>query len=154
MVLSYAESRFRWGTLSFCEPSRFVEEIEEKFLDFPRSRSLSQSSSLSNPYKSILSKKNRAFISKPSSISGDAGKSTYKRIQTEASGIVNRPTSNFKAAEIDDLQVNMEVEHQRFGRGKILRIEGVGSNKKATVHFSKIGEKQLLLRFAKLRIVK
>jgi len=154
VVLSYAESRFRWGNLSFCEPSRFVEEIEEEFLDMPRSRSYSNTSMPSNPYKPISNRNTRGLASRPSSISGEAGKSTYKRIQSEATGIVNRPTSNFKAAEIDDLQVNMEVEHQRFGLGKIVKIEGAASNKKATVHFPKIGEKQLLLRFAKLRIVK
>ena len=154
VVLSYAESRFRWGNLSFCEPSRFVEEIEEEFLDMPRSRSYSNTSMPSNPYKPISNRNTRGLASRPSSISGEAGKSTYKRIQSEATGIVNRPTSNFKAAEIKDLQVNMEVEHQRFGLGKIVKIEGAASNKKATVHFTKIGKKQLLLRFAKLRIVK
>ncbi|MBN1651497.1 MAG: UvrD-helicase domain-containing protein [Bacteroidales bacterium] len=154
VVLSYAESRFRWGNLSFCEPSRFVDEIEEQFLDFPRSRSFAKPSVPENPYRPVSNRKTRALINKPSSISGEAGKSTYKRIQSEATGIVNRPTSNFKAAEIEDLQQNMDVEHQRFGLGKIIKIEGAGSNKKATVYFSKIGEKQLLLRFAKLRIVK
>lgn len=154
VVLSYAESRFRWGNLSFCEPSRFVDEIEEQFLDFPRSRSNAKPAMPENPYRPVSKRKTSALINKPSSIGGEAGKSTYKRVQSQASGIVNRPTSNFKAAEIDDLQQNMEVEHQRFGLGKILKIEGAGSNKKATVYFSKIGEKQLLLRFAKLRIVK
>jgi len=154
VVLSYAESRFRWGDLSFCEPSRFLEEIEDKFLDFPVSRSQTRASLPPNPYRAVSNRNTRKLINKPSSIGGEAGKSTYKRISREASGIVNRPTSNFKAAEVNDLQVNMEVEHQRFGRGKILKIEGSASNKKATVHFSKIGEKQLLLRFAKLRIVK
>lgn len=154
VVLSYAESRFQWGNLNFCEPSRFLEEIDEKFLDFPRSRSLSKVSLPSNPYKPVSNRNTRRLISKPSLISGGAGKSMYKRIHSEASGIVNRPTSNFKAAGIDELQSNMQVEHQRFGKGKILRIEGAGSNKKALVHFDKIGDKQLLLRFAKLRIVK
>ncbi len=154
ITLSYAESRFRWGNLNFCEPSRFVEEIEDKFLDYPRSKTQPASFLQSNPYKSFPTKTSYAGVSKASSISGAAGKSTYKRVQSEASGIVNRPTSNFKAAEINELQINMQVEHQRFGQGKILKIDGVGSNKKAMVHFEKIGEKQLLLRFAKLRIVK
>jgi DNA helicase-2/ATP-dependent DNA helicase PcrA len=154
VVLSYAESRFQWGNLNFCEPSRFLEEIEEKFLDFPESRSRSKSISASSPYKAVSNRNTRRLTNQPSSIKGEAGKSTYKRIHSEASGIVNRPTSNFKAAGIDDLQSNMQVEHQRFGKGKILKIEGAGSNKKALVHFDKIGDKQLLLRFAKLRIVK
>lgn len=154
VVLSYAESRFQWGNLNFCEPSRFLEEIEEKFLDFPRSRSRSKIALPSNPYKPVSNRNTHRFTKQPSSISGDAGKSTYKRIHSEASGIVNRPTSSFKAAEVTDLQSNMIVEHQRFGKGKILKIDGAGSNKKALVHFDKIGDKQLLLRFAKLRIVK
>ena len=154
VVLSYAESRFKWGSLNFCEPSRFLEEIEEKFLDFPESRSRSKSAVPSNPYKPVSNRNTRRLTRQSSSISGDAGKLTYKRIHSEASGIVNRPTSSFKAAEVGDLQINMLVEHQRFGKGKILKIEGGGSNKKALVHFDKIGNKQLLLRFAKLRIVK
>lgn len=154
VVLSYAESRFRWGTLSFCEPSRFVEEIEEQYLDFPRSRSQSNASLPTNPYKAVSNRNTRGITGKPTTIGGDAGKSTYKRVQSEATGIVNRPTSNFKAAEIDEFQENMRIEHQRFGQGLILKIEGAGSNKKAVVHFDKIGDKQLLLRFAKLRIVK
>ncbi len=154
VVLSYAESRFQWGNLNFCEPSRFLDEIEEKFLDLPRKGLQMKTALPSNPYKPISNRNTRRLTNKPSSISGDAGKSTYKKIQSEASGIVNRPTSNFKAAEINDLQSNLIVEHQRFGKGKILKIEGAGSNKKALVHFDKIGDKQLLLRFAKLRIVK
>jgi DNA helicase-2/ATP-dependent DNA helicase PcrA len=154
VVLSYAESRFQWGNLNFCEPSRFLEEIEEKFLDLPSRGSRMNSSLPSNPYKPVSNRNTRKLTSKPSSIGGDVGKSTYKRIQSEASGIVNRPTSNFKATEVSDLQSNMLVEHQRFGKGKILKIDGAGSNKKALVHFDKIGDKQLLLRFAKLRIVK
>lgn len=154
VVLSYAESRFQWGNLNFCEPSRFLEEIEEKFLDLPGRSSRMKPALPSNPYKPVSNRNTRKMTSKPSTISGDAGKSTYKRIKSEASGIVHRPTSNFKAAEINDLQSNMLVEHQRFGKGKILKIEGAGSNKKALVHFEKIGDKQLLLRFAKLRIVK
>ena len=94
------------------------------------------------------------MIDKPSFIQGETGKSTYKRIHSEASGIVNRPTSNFKAADVNDLQVGIKVEHQRFGIGKILKIDGLASNKKALVLFENIGEKQLLLRFAKLRIIK
>jgi DNA helicase-2/ATP-dependent DNA helicase PcrA len=56
--------------------------------------------------------------------------------------------------EDEDIQSGMEVEHDRFGKGKVLNVEGNGPNKKATIFFSGIGQKQLLLRFAKLKIVK
>ncbi len=154
VVLSYAESRYKWGNLNFCEPSRFVEEIEDKYLDFPRSKSSGTPRTPENPYQPISNRKTRRLIDKPSFIQGETGKSTYKRIHSEASGIVNRPTSNFKAADVNDLQVGIKVEHQRFGIGKILKIDGLASNKKALVFFENIGEKQLLLRFAKLRIIK
>jgi DNA helicase-2/ATP-dependent DNA helicase PcrA len=51
------------------------------------------------------------------------------------------------------IQVGMEVFHERFGRGKVMEIEGTGDNRKATVFFNKIGDKKLLLRFAKLKIL-
>ncbi|MBN2236308.1 MAG: UvrD-helicase domain-containing protein [Bacteroidales bacterium] len=155
VTLSYAESRFRWGNLTFCEPSRFIDEIEEQYLDFPVSRNRMSKSVPANPYQPKTNRFSKSTLSKPSTVSGDAGKGVYKRISNDNSGgIVNRPTSGFKAAEIDELQEQMVVEHQRFGRGKILKIEGIASNKKALVQFDQIGEKQLLLRFAKLRIVK
>jgi DNA helicase-2/ATP-dependent DNA helicase PcrA len=53
----------------------------------------------------------------------------------------------------DDIQVGMEVEHERFGKGKVINLEGTGPNTKATVFFPGIGQKQLLLRFARLKIV-
>ncbi|MCX6279250.1 MAG: ATP-dependent DNA helicase, partial [Bacteroidetes bacterium] len=55
-------------------------------------------------------------------------------------------------AEIDLIQTGMEVIHERFGKGKVVNLEGVGPNRKATVFFPAIGQKQLLLRFARLRI--
>jgi DNA helicase-2/ATP-dependent DNA helicase PcrA len=57
------------------------------------------------------------------------------------------------ADELGHLQVGMMVEHDRFGQGKVLQIEGEGSNRKATVFFPAVGQKQLLLKFAKLRVL-
>ena len=56
-------------------------------------------------------------------------------------------------SESDDVQSGMTVEHDRFGKGKVLHVEGDGPNKKATIFFSGVGQKQLLLRFAKLKIL-
>ena len=55
---------------------------------------------------------------------------------------------------MESLQVGMQVEHDRFGKGKVISVEGLGANKKATVFFSNVGQKQLLLKFAKLRLMK
>lgn len=154
VILSYAESRFRWGNLSFCEPSRFVEELDDKFLDYPGNKFYGKKAIPQNPYKPIVNRNTMSFTDKPTLNNTDKIQSSYKRIQSEASGIVNRPTSNFRASELEDLKEGMLVEHQRFGKGNILKIEGNGSNKKALVDFGEFGEKQLLLRFAKLRILK
>jgi DNA helicase-2/ATP-dependent DNA helicase PcrA len=54
---------------------------------------------------------------------------------------------------VPDIQTGMEVEHERFGKGKVISLEGTGPNTKATVFFPGVGQKQLLLRFAKLKIV-
>ena len=59
-----------------------------------------------------------------------------------------------KAEDIENLQAGMQVRHQRFGKGKVLAVEGLGSNKKATVLFVNVGQKQLLLKFAKLTLMK
>ncbi len=61
--------------------------------------------------------------------------------------------SDFTASDTEDIRVGMTVEHQRFGRGKVMTLEGAGPNKKSTVLFDGIGAKQLLLQYAKLRIV-
>ena len=64
----------------------------------------------------------------------------------------NKP-GNFAGDDLKDLQVGMQVEHERFGKGKVLNLEGAYPNQKATVFFQSAGNKQLLLKFAKLKIV-
>jgi DNA helicase-2/ATP-dependent DNA helicase PcrA len=56
--------------------------------------------------------------------------------------------------DIERLQAGMEVRHQRFGKGKVISVEGLGGNKKATVFFTNVGQKQLLLKFAKLTLLR
>ena len=63
-------------------------------------------------------------------------------------------TSDFIAANPDDIQEGMRVLHQKFGQGEVLKVEGIGPNKKATVLFDECGSKQLMLKFAKLNILK
>ncbi len=59
----------------------------------------------------------------------------------------------FEASDTSGLQTGMEVEHAKFGQGKVIAVEGQGPNKKATVYFNSVGNKNLLLRFAKLKII-
>jgi DNA helicase-2/ATP-dependent DNA helicase PcrA len=136
VTVSYAESRYRWGNLSPCEPSRFVEEIDEQYIDFPQK-------ALSQPRNTFAFEKSRPAANVPAF----AGKNLKK---LEEAG--NRPPA-MNAGDIGRLQAGMEVEHQRFGKGKVIAVEGAGDNKKATVFFSRVGQKQLLLRFARLSIL-
>jgi DNA helicase-2/ATP-dependent DNA helicase PcrA len=140
LTLSYAEMRYRWGDLSFCEPSRFIEEIDIKYLDFPQK----------NPIITKL-KEDKSFIQNEPKIGIPFDKNKFKKVNYP-----NHSGENFNPSameDIDGLQIGMEVEHDRFGVGRITNLEGSGPNKKATVNFRNIGNKQLLLKFAKLKIV-
>lgn len=129
VTISYAESRYRWGSLGLAEPSRFIEEIDPAYIETPKKVAVKPSySSVTTDVTSPL--KTRKLV----------------RL-TDQSG------SPFEASDTDALQNGMWVEHQKFGKGKIIQMEGVGANRKATVYFNAIGNKQLLLRFAKLKII-
>lgn len=135
LYLSYASSRFRWGQLIFSEPSRFLDEINPSFIDY-------------------------GFISKPKPVTRPASnyqvkpKSSFKPINRK---IVKKPTPpanpNFVPDDTSSLKEGMIVTHERFGRGNVLDVSGEGSNKKASIKFD-VGVKQILLRFAKMKIIK
>ncbi len=132
VTISYAESRYRWGSLSLSEPSRFIEEIDIQYIESP--------------------KKNQQDFRQKQALSGlDA----FQRKLMPTPPAASKNESNdepFEASDVDSLQNGMTVEHQKFGTGKIIQLEGAGANKKATVFFPGIGQKQLLLKFAKLKI--
>lgn len=134
LTLSYAESRYRWGNLSLCEPSRFLEEIDESLIDKPRRAGMRRKASTED-FAAMKS------MAKPASTA--TRQSSAKPLMDE----------HFEASEPDDLQNGMEVTHQKFGKGKIVSLEGAGANRKATVQFVAYGQKQLLLKFARLKIV-
>ncbi len=138
ITLSYAESRYRWGQFSFSEPSRFLEEIDENLLDTPHKSALKTAPSGNGELK----KGNGYSLS---------GKRNLKPVGTTTPGTA---TANFQPDDTTGLVVGMEVEHPKFGKGKVVAVEGMGPNKKATVFFNSIGNKNLLLRFAKLKILR
>jgi DNA helicase-2/ATP-dependent DNA helicase PcrA len=151
--LSYATSRFRFGTLVNCEPSRFLDEIEPKYLelDFVK-RAASNDSSFGDERSQWQSKTSNGnsqqgdFFSKPKP-------ATKPITPTSLLGKAHVPTSGFAPSDTSKLQVGQEVEHERFGFGKVINLEGNKPDIKATVFFKEIGQKQLLLKFAKLRIL-
>ena len=147
-VLTYTLSRYRWGKLVDAEPSRFIEEIDDQYLDH------------------IIPKDNYVF--KPMIDKGifegfdPNEKFQTTKINTSPSQnqmgklrkIISSETyqNNTDPIQIRELMVGMRVEHDRFGYGKVVSIEGNGSDKKALIDFSGVGQKHLLLRFAKLKI--
>jgi DNA helicase-2/ATP-dependent DNA helicase PcrA len=140
-TLSYAENRYRWGNLTTCEPSRFIEEIDEKYIDLPK-KVVNHPSDFS---------KFRAGPNDPTA------KSTYNKGKLKKIGDSrNRQTetaSPFGPSPPDDIKAGAQVEHQRFGKGKVLNVEGNGPSRKATVFFAAVGQKQLILKFARLKVV-
>ena len=142
VTLSYAENRYRWGDLIPCEPSRFIDEIDTEFLEAPR--------------KVTSYDNNRDFRKKPSTESKETLTrfTEISRNLKKLSTFTNAPSSNFQNMdELSQLQTGMTVGHDRFGNGKVLSIEGEGSSRKATIFFPQVGQKQLLLKFAKLKIL-
>ena len=149
LVYSYATSRYRWGNLTQCEPSRFLEEIDSSFLDVQYNKMPSKSTFTATPMGGT-------FKGKPmmgtSSFGGGKPMSLPKQEAAQLSIPNNEPIENFEPSDPQLFQVGMEVEHQRFGTGKILTLEGSFPEIKATIFFQGTGQKQLLLKFAKLRI--
>jgi DNA helicase-2/ATP-dependent DNA helicase PcrA len=160
--LSYAETRYRWGKLVDCEPSRFLEEIDEKYLEYltPK-RKISENRFIPDdifdqtPQSTVRFKKpmNRRTIPKPNQkpkLIEKKNFATTKNLKKISNATLNETPSNlFDSAVI----VGNIVEHQRFGKGEVIRMEGAGPNKKAEIKFENFGNKNLLLQFAKLKIL-
>ncbi|HEY0896706.1 MAG TPA: UvrD-helicase domain-containing protein [Sphingobacteriaceae bacterium] len=144
LVVSYATSRYRWGTLTSCEPSRFIDEIDARYLELDFKP---QQKAAGNPFfddeKTPWTSKSSDSFSKP--------KPAVKTTSILPKAHV--PTAGFAPSDTSKLQVGMEVEHERFGFGKVVNLEGNKPDIKATIFFKELGQKQLLLKFAKLRIV-
>ena len=147
--LSHTISRYRWGKLIDSEPSRFIEEIDSKYVhhivstDEYNFKPLIDNSIFDSP-KTLNPRKNQIkenLISNPSS----------KKINRLKS--LNEYNSKNNKIEVVDLIVGTEVEHARFGKGIVEKIEGKGVDKKAIINFNVHGSKNLLLRFAKLKVL-
>lgn len=151
LTLSYAESRYNYGRLNYCEPSRFLEEIDKKYLQVARTKTISYSDPAINR-KEIVSFERE----KPNTISNTKREQTIsnlRQLSPAAAVATHTPSEGFKASDAATLKEGLRVEHQKFGFGTIKKMEINGTDRKATVNFDTQGEKTLLLSFAKLRIV-
>ena len=152
--LSYAQTRYRWGKLVDAEPSRFLEEIDDQYLHYITPKTLEPS--INN------------FVDK--SIFDDAPKGIrfqkpIQRKKIERDLIKKKEIilpKNLKKVSLTTSKTNLFdkkivigniVEHNRFGRGEVISLEGNGPNKKAEIKFGTVGKKKLLLQFAKLKVI-
>ncbi len=155
--LTYTQSRYRWGKLVDAEPSRFIEEIDDQYLEYLtpvenyRYKPLIDADIFGEVDKSKLRLKKPVSGAPPL-----AHKPTEEQLQKlrklrpVTSGTNDPPKSNLFDS---DLTAGTAVEHMRFGIGKIVKLEGVGQDRKAEIHFEKGGIKKILLRFAKLKVI-
>lgn len=144
LTLSYAMTRYRWGTLTGCEPSRFLEEINPEFLD-----ALPVSDTKMSP--AALRQGNGV----PSFSSNSFTKNNLKPVFKKPVAKQTDPKlfENFIPDDPKRIEIGMSVLHQRFGKGKVMQLEGNLPDLKATVNFEGEGQKQLLLKYARLKIV-
>ncbi|WP_039867005.1 ATP-dependent helicase [Pedobacter sp. BAL39] len=157
LTLTYATSRYRWGTLTNCEPSRFIDEINARYLEIevvkPAKSTLSEDS-FQSERKSWSQQRDTFSKPKPASASGSSTSTAPRPKTTTMLPKAHVPTPGFTPDAANAFQNGMDVEHEKFGFGKIVSLEGTLPDVKATVFFQGLGNKQLLLKFAKLRIVK
>lgn len=154
---SYANQRYRWGSLEFCSPSRFLKEIDEKYLEPAESLTFGVSGRQNEGQDAIYNR----FQTRPQFKTDRQLYSPGKRLgrESESVGKTARKAESsadsvpFEGDDAEKIVQGMKVEHQRFGVGKVLKVEGVAPNKKAIVFFHNSGQKQLLLRFARLKII-
>ncbi len=134
--LSYAKTRFRYGKMEFGSPSRFLKDIDVRFLRLPQGTA-SEAPSIPRPKQQIFAPtvprnlKRVTPSSSPSSVASSPGGS----------------------AAPNSVRQGQLIEHERFGLGEVLKVEGEGDNAKATIRFKNAGDKQLLLRFARFKVI-
>jgi DNA helicase-2/ATP-dependent DNA helicase PcrA len=138
--LSYALSRYRWGKLTDSEPSRFIDEINEEYLDI---------------LTPINENKFKPLIRSTPNHEPSFNKLRFKKVTAKPKGNFKKiqETSNKSNLFDNKLVVGNVVEHIRFGKGEVVNIEGRGADVKAEIKFENGGLKKLLLRFAKLKII-
>lgn len=145
LTLSYALTRYKYGRLHQCEPSRFLQEIDARYLYVPKKTS--QQDMMADDYFSAMTK-----------LGGPQSGFNIKRKEppkpTPAAGMAEHvPSPNFKPSDTSLLKAGQRVEHPKFGFGEVVMIDTGGNEKKAKIMFDTVGEKTLLLSFAKLMIL-
>ncbi len=157
--LTYAQSRYRWGKLTDSEPSRFIEEIDAQYLEYLtpaesnyRYKPMIDSDIFGDVDKSKLRLAKPIGTTPPKTTNNNESKSDLNVRKLKP---VSSNPNNASAPNLFDnkLTIGNTVMHERFGKGEVVNLEGVGADKKAEIKFEVGGIKKLLLRFAKLDVI-
>jgi DNA helicase-2/ATP-dependent DNA helicase PcrA len=153
-VLSYAKSRFQNGQSRMSAPSRFIKDIDKKYLKLPSNITFDQPvpenfSRFDSPRKTSFE---RSWENKPETTPIFTSQTKQLTKIDRIQSIPQTPT-NVTLQNMNGLAIGNTIEHERFGIGKITGLEGSNENAKAIVEFENTGKKQLLLKFAKFKLI-
>ncbi|MEY8707730.1 UvrD-helicase domain-containing protein [Bacteroides faecichinchillae] len=166
--LSFAKTRFRYGKMEFGSPSRFLRDIDMHYLQLPHEVGVSRSvdEGAGRFRREIEGGFTRSASSKRTPLGNFSSEQerrpkeqiiapTVPRNLKKVSSVSNNNTSATSSSQspIQGISAGQMIEHERFGLGEVVKVEGTGDNAKATIHFKNAGDKQLLLRFARFKIV-
>ncbi len=136
LYLSYALTRYRYGRLKNCEPSRFLDDVDQRFIK------------VSTKFGGIESVAPNPEFAK--SFVSSMKKTMSTQVSPKATSY--KPSADFAPSDTSNLTIGMKVEHPKFGYGMVMQMDVSGPDRKAKISFDDFGEKTLLLNFAKLRI--
>ena len=159
--ISYANTRYKFGQVVQNEPSRFINELPEDHLDRSYAGGGFRNQSSGGPSaqermrgwggSGSATPQNRTYFNEPKK---QPEKPTYLPVQPPVSKpVAHQPSADFRPSDTTDLKAGQQVEHQKFGFGEVLKMEGAAHNPIATIKFKLNGEKKIMLNYAKLRIV-
>lgn len=163
--LTYANSRYRFGSLVQNEPSRFISELPEAFLNKTFGGGGSKNHGRTAWNRNLAFGKNKEWdgesgkVSKQSgtyfneTVSSKSQKPGYFPPKSQPKTIEHTPSTDFAPSDTSNLQAGHKVEHAKFGFGEVLKIEGSAHNPVATIKFDLNGEKKIMLNYARLKII-
>ena len=138
--LTYAKSRYRYGKMEFGSPSRFLKDIDVRFLKLPQDAGLGRR--VDESAASFRSRTRQEVIAP-----------TVPRNLKRVTPSMGTASSSPAGTVGNIVQQGQLIEHERFGLGEVMKVEGEGDNAKATIRFKNAGDKQLLLRFARFKVI-
>lgn len=165
--LSFAKTRFRYGKMEFGSPSRFLRDIDVHFLQLPHEAGVSRAvdegagrfrreieggfARSASPSRAPFGSNSSEQRDRPKTqIIAPSVPRNLKKVSSVGAGSGGQALSS---ASVAGVQAGQMIEHERFGLGEVIKVEGTGDNAKATIHFKNAGDKQLLLRFARFKVV-